>query len=218
MAISVGSIIQFKTFGLIRAQQIMNSWHYAVQAISPGSVVTVPSDLAYGFATKWREQFQPILANSYTFDRVEVEEVNGVAIGSYAYPAGTTGTLVQEAFPPQDAVSIQLLRGDRTTRHGWKRIAGIPETAAAAGLLTTSYQTLVQNAIRPMIYPATVPPLVTVDLLDSEGEDIGTVDLRAIIWGGNSPSFPTGRYQVVQGFDVKPDITTQNTRKVGRGS
>lgn len=217
MAIGVDSIIRFKNFHTFRGQQVLNVSFFRVTAIDPGAVVAVPSYLAKGWGELWWAQTSPQCDATLVYDRVEVDEVNGAAIGNYAYVGGQTGQVAGDAMPSFAAVSVQLLRGDRTTRHGWKRFAGVPESFCVDGALTSAAITAWQSVIRNLYMPTPVP-VVDVNLVDPGDEVVGTVSLRAIIWGGNDPSFPTGRYQDVAGFDVKGEVSTQNTRKIGRGS
>jgi hypothetical protein len=217
MAIGVSSIIRFKNFHRFRDQMILNVSYFEVLAVDPGSVVAIPSYLAKGWGVKWFEALAGNFNVGLAFDRVELDEVNGVDIGNYAYVNDETGVVPGEALPVQDAVSVQFLRGDRTTRHGWKRFGGVPETFQAGGELTSGAITQWTTDMQTLYFP-TLSPIVNVDLIDPGDDAIGSVGLRAIIWGGNSPAFPMGRYQPIEGILVKPNVSTQNTRKVGRGS
>lgn len=217
MAISPGSIIRFKNFHTFRDQEILNVSYFEVLAVDPGGVVAIPSYLAKGWGVKWFEALAGNFNVGLEFVRVEVDEVNGVDIGVYAYVNGEAGTVAGESMAPFDAVSVQFLRNDRTTRHGWKRFGAVPETFQAGGSLTSGAITQWTTDMQTLYYPNPVP-IVTINQLDPSDDVVGTVDVRAIIWGGNSPSFPMGRYQPIAGFQVKPELSTQNTRKIGRGS
>lgn len=217
MAIGAGSTIRFKVFQRLREQQILNVYFFDVLAVSPGLTVPQPSFLAASFGEEYLATLRPLQSNQLIYDRVEVDEVNGTAIGSFIYPDPSTGAVNAASLPPMNAISIQLVRGDRTTRHGWKRIAGIPETATDNGVVTPSLQESWKAALLPILLPEGVP-VKRFDMVNDGGVPAGYVDARLIIWGGNSPSFPMGRKQNVQSLDVKPNITTQNTRKVGRGA
>lgn len=217
MAIGVSSIIRFKNFHQFRNQQVLNVSYFLVMAVDPGSVVSVPSYLAKGWAWKWYEALSGNLTQNLLFDRVEVDEVGGTAIGTYAYQNGEAGTVPGESMSSFDAVSVQFLRGDRTTRHGWKRFAGVPESFQSAGVLTSGAVAQWNTDMSTLYYPSPVP-VVDVDLIDPADDVVGTVSLRAIIFGEHIGNPPGSRYQPIQGFEVKNELTTQNTRKIGRGS
>ena len=191
MAISPGSIIRFKNFHEFREQQILNVSFFEVLAVDPGSTVAVPSYLAKGWAIKWFETLAPSFNVGLTFERCEVDEVNGVDIGVYAYVNDEAGVVAGEALPVQDAISVQFLRGDRTTRHGWKRFGAVPETFQNGGALTAAAITDWTGNMQTLYFPSPIP-IVTVNLVDPSDDVVGTVDIRAIIWGGKLAQLPDG--------------------------
>lgn len=217
MAIGAGSTIRFKVFQRVRDQQVLNVFFFDVVDVDPGATVPIPSWLARSFAQQYFAKIRPLQSNQLTYDRVEVDEVNGLDIGSWTFPDPSTGAVAFAALPPQDAISVQFVRGNRTTRHGWKRFAGVPETSTDNGIVTPGLQASWTSVLHDALMPEGFPVL-RLDILNDEEEPAGFVDVRLIIWGGNDPGFPTGRKQNVVGFDVKPNISTQNTRKIGRGS
>lgn len=216
MAIGVSSVIGMKVFYAQRGQVLMNHFHFRVVALESGSVVSQPTNLARGFGVQFMALNRLWQSNALTYDRCEVEELNGTAIGVAPYSPGIVGAVAQEAMGPFVAVSVQKVRFDRTTRHGWIRLPGLPETSQVNGVINAPIVNQINDAIQGSLMPEGAPVLRVVQIND-EGDDSTWVDLRLIIWGGNSPAFPLGRYQDVSALDVKNETSTQNTRKVGRG-
>jgi len=111
---------------------------------------------------------------------------------------------------------MTLVRGDRTTRNGSKRFAGIGEISVANGVMSPALVGSWEAVGRELFLGEL--GVITVQMEDDEGTPLGENYLEPIIWGGNSPSFPLGRFQRVIGIRVNPNISSQNTRKRGRGA
>lgn len=136
-------------------------------------------------------------------ERVIVEDITtGLEFGTQTW--SWTGLDAGEALPPYVAYGIRLNRGSKVTRNGYKRIAGVPESAQSAG-------DLVQ---------------VTIDALEDLGEalfvgdvvvtlpDDRTFTFVPIIVGRNSLGQPDlTRTQNVQSITALTKTTSQNTRK-----
>ncbi len=208
MPIGPSSIIEARVFQRLQGQQVLNVCHFEV--LAEGSGVATLTAFAQPFAELWYDTFSGLQSNQLTYERVELLEVNGIDIDVYAWgtpPAGVQGGEILGTF---EAVSVQLIRGSRATRHGWKRFAGVTEPMALGGVLTGALQadyaaaaSTVFNSVVSLVDPITPSRYI---------------NMRGIIWGGNSPDYPLGRYSDIIGVQVKNLISTQNTRKIGRGS
>lgn len=218
MPVLPGDIIKFTVVGEQSGQQIVNTMHYVV--LGSDAPVTDPliTGLCAGFASLWRGLLVARMSLQFRWDRVLFEHVNGIEIGAYIFPAGQTGSNSAQMLPTFNAVGIQHVRGNRTTRHGYTRLGGITEGDVDNGVLTSAALIAFQNFASQFIRPVGAENILEFDILDDEGETINVLSCQNIIWGGNDPGYPTGRYQVPVGFDVRERITSQNTRKVGRGS
>lgn len=117
---------------------------------------------------------------------------------------GTTGTLVGDPMPPFVAWAFRLLRQQTNIRHGAKRYAGVSESSQSLGVATAEVMAALNNLADALGSDllgdtgAIYEPRIMRRLLDAEGHLIGYED------------FPFGLAQYVR-------ISTQNTRKFGRG-
>ena len=208
MAIGVGSIVEARLFQRMVNQQILNVQHYFITAME-----TVSDDLkdyAEPMFNLWENTLSPLQHSALTWERCELYEVNGLDFGIYATETPIPGALSGEVLPVFVAAKVQLVRQTRATRHGWKRVAGMAEASANGDTLTPTYRTNLQNAINAL-YPTTFT-------LDSvEFPATRSITFQPIIWGDNDPAYPQGRYSAIANAVVSDLMTTQNTRKRGRG-
>lgn len=208
MAIGPGSILEARVFQRLQGQQVLNVTHFEV--LEEGAGVTTLTGFAQPFGELWYELFSEVQSNLLTYERVELYEVNGIEIDTYSWPTPPAGVQGGELLGTFEAVSVQLLRGSRATRHGWKRFAGVTEPMAVGGVLTAGLQVDYAVAASTMFNSI-------VNLQDAVIPS-RFINVRAIIWGGNDPAYPLGRFSDIVSVQVKNLISTQNTRKIGRGS
>lgn len=218
MPVSAGDIIKFTVVGEQSGQQIVNTMHYLVLGSDAPVTDVQITGLCAGFGSLWRGLLSNRISVAFRWDRVLFEHVNGIEIGAYTFPANAIGGDATQMLPTFNAVGIQHVRANRVTRHGYTRIGGITEGDVDNGVLTSAALTTFQNFAAQFIRPVTGENILEFEILDGAEEVVNRLDAQNIIWGGNDPAYPTGRYQVPTGFDVRERITTQNTRKVGRGS
>lgn len=129
--------------------------------------------------------------------------------GSFAVPSGERqGT---RAAPPQAeltpsfaAVGVRLTVGTRTTRPGQKRLAGLAEEDLFGQAVHSGILSLV-NAWAAV---------VTEDMI--LGAPSALVTLRPVVVRRDVTGTPVA-HQPVTGYLVNPFVTTQVSRKVGRG-
>lgn len=204
MALTVDSILEHKMFANFAGQQVLNVTHYRVLALSAG--VTTLSGFAQPLGVDFSDAFTPYQSSALTYIRSELLEVNGVDIDTFAYAPGVTGLVSGDYLPVYNAYGIRLNRTNRLTRNGQKRIAGVPEANSANGALPSAIQTALATEADALF----AGDRVIVDPVDEDR----SMFLRAIIWGGNDPAYPLGRFQFISGVTVNNLITTQNTRKI----
>lgn len=159
--------------------------------------------------TSWRALI--VNYGSFTFDSVIVEELGGNSnFGEYAIPPaeqlGTRapGTL-GEWLPSYCAVGVRLAVGTRVTRPGQKRFPGLTEGDNSNGTITAAFQTLVG----------------AVAAVYSGSATLGAPALAEVIhpvvatFAPQNP-VPVASQRVI-GYLVNPVITSQVSRKIGRG-
>lgn len=138
---------------------------------------------------------------SVQFQSIRIDGItNPILFAEVPWTGG--GGVTGEAMPPFVAYSIRLLRGNKTTRMGFKRVPGVVENANQGGNITDTY-------------------LVDVELLASKfglpadfSDVVGSVRVEPVIVGRKRDGrFDTTRVQSVKGYQVVRTLTTQNTRK-----
>lgn len=208
MAIGVGSIVQHRFFQEYQGETLLNVQHYYITAM--GTLADDLQDYAQPMFLHWSEALAPGQSNLCFSRRSELYEVNGLAYGVYASPTNDPGEQVGEPEPSFLSVSIQQVRQSRATRHGWKRFGGITENQVSGQTLTGPGFSQWQSIAAELF-----PPILTLD--SQEFPETRYISFQPIIWGGNDPDFPEGRYSAISSYVVKNVVTTQNTRKSGRG-
>lgn len=208
MAIGPDSIIQCRFFQEYLGQEVLNVQYYYLIAME--TLADDLSDYCEPMFNLWRDALSPGQSNLLYYRRCELYEVNGLDYGIYASPTNQTGTQVGEPLPSFTSVSMQQVRQTRATRHGWKRFAGITENQVVGNTLTSPGLLTWQDIADGLFDGTFVLPSI-------EFPETRSLTLRPIIWGGNDPRYPFGRYSDISSVVVKNVVTTQNTRKVGRG-
>lgn len=209
MAIGVSSIIQARLFQRMEGSEILNVQHYIITAME--TLADDLADYAEPMFNLWENTVSGLQHSSITWERCELYEVNGLDFGIYAAPTPIPGALSGEVLPSFVAVKVQQVRQTRRTRHGWKRFAGIPEANVNGDTLTPTYRQNFQNAMNALF-----PTTITLDSV--EFPETRSITFQPIIWGGNDPEYFEGRYSAIANVVVSNIVTTQNTRKRGRGS
>jgi hypothetical protein len=204
MAIGAGSILVHKMFANLDGQQILNVQYYEVLS-TVGAVVTL-SGFALPFGEKFVNKFKPHQTTALAYIRTELYEVNGVEMDVYAFAPGVTGNASGDYLPTFNCYAIRQNRSTRITRNGQKRIAGVPESAQTNGVVAPATVNALANAAANL--------WVDEVLYDDDTQTGRQLYVQGIIWGGNSPQYPLGRYQIINSCTVNNRITSQNTRKI----
>jgi hypothetical protein len=209
MAIGPGSLLEISLNMVYLAQQCSMVFQYWVETY-PLGVSPVQTAEAW-----WNHVKVPTRALAQTslpipFRNVKIRELNDPA-GAYAtfdIPAGeqigTRSSGSGDNMPPYVGVGVQLVVGTRSTRPGQKRHPFVTEGDNIAGALQTSLNVLT----------STWAGVMTTNML--LGAPAATAQLRPIVTRKDNAGFVTA-YQDITGFLVNPNLTTQNSRKIGRG-
>lgn len=211
MAIAVNSIIEFSLNMDHLGSRLMNVYTYKV-AVLPGAV----SAVAYGEAwwnhvkTAYRALSQS--AAGPVFTSVLVRDLSDSAgeLAEYSIPtADRTGTrattAAPEALPNLNAVGMRLTVGTRVTRPGQKRIPFLTEADIAGDAVSATYVGLVQ----------TLGGVVSARAI--LGAPAAGVAIDPVIVSRDATGAVTAD-QVVIGYNVNPYVTSQVSRKRGRGA
>jgi len=191
--------------------QIRNVWQYRVTSGLPG--VTAVQVLE-GWWNHVKAQLRSIFPTSYTTAilTLELRELNNAAglLGGYGVsPAEQAGTRAPgagaEVMPFFNAASMRLNVGTRATRPGQKRFSCLVETDNVSGLLQASARTPIETMGAFMIASMTL------------GAPVATMTLQPIVTRKDAIGYVTA-YQPIDDVTVANYISTQNSRKVGRGN
>src|SRR5215813_4429139 len=198
---AVGDIYKIEAFGVMDGVQIINSYHYVRDG---SSGVPTFATIAEDFRSKVIDKVRAITVNQMVWNNLVLTDVDPTGAGFddvFGSPEG--GNVTDEALPPYSCWSFLLARTNRTTFNGHKRFAGVPETWQADGVISAGHTTAIGN------------------LATALGQSItdGTLVYKPCILSTILNGVPrtTPLVNLVSGVQFK-GITTQNTRKYGRGS
>lgn len=197
-----GDIIRITDRQTLLGQQVLNVYFYQLNPdgiFLPGYLDTI----APHFVEAVVDPILPLQAASLQHTEIYLENLtNGVDILTYntGFPLVGTNAGVQ-VMPPFVAYGFQLIREERTTRNGYKRVAGVPEDMVVDGVYSGS-PTLTDDVanglaadlvegLATLCNPVIVRHPITVPLVSPVIAHIGAAFFR--------------------------HIGTQNTRKFGRG-
>lgn len=208
MPLTEGSVVEILDEQTYDNSQVINSYHYEVESIT-GTPAT-PAEVGEAFWTLIGGNVRGLQNAALLHEQIRVEEVAGDRMyGQYIIPpgeqAGTRGG-GGDATASFIAYGITLQGETRQTKPGGKRIAGALETDVGAFgvLVTEAFDDLVDFA-ELLQQPLDV------------GESPNVTTLRPVIYRPPATPDPAVVNPIV-GFIAKTDITTQNTRKRGRGA
>jgi hypothetical protein len=210
MTIAGGSLLEITAIMQLDSSVLMNVWQYEV-----GTIVVVPTAAQIGEAWwnhvkgTYRALAETALAPSFT--SVKVLELNAPtgAYGEFAVPpaeqAGTRGSTAQpQNLPAFTAVGVRLTVSSRTTRPGQKRIPFATESDVAGRVVESAFVSLVEAHMDVMVTPITLgAPAAAVELFPVVVRKDGTGAVTA--------------HQLIEGYLVDPWVTTQVSRRYGRG-
>jgi len=211
MGIPNTSIVEILVQGLCLGQRWMNVFQYLI-ANPVGDTEPVALAAAWWNDVKASYRAMVVSTASSAFMSVVVRDLS-VPTGAYAewpIPGGEhagnrTTSELGDNMPPFTAFAVRLTVGSRVTRPGQKRFPFLNEVDNGAGLLVGDMGTLAASWAAIIAHEMTlgVPALLTV--------------LTPVICRKDAAGLVTA-HQPVTGYIVNPYITSQNTRKIGRGA
>lgn len=210
MTITTGSYCEITLNMLWLNQQSLNVFQYAVAVPgAPPGAVQIAEAWWLHVKAVYRALSAPGQGN--VFKTVRIRELNN-DVGDYAEydipladQAGVRGSSPGEPMPPFAAAGVRLVVGTRATRPGQKRLPFVYEVDSNAGVMQSALLTLMNSWAG----------LMTVQL--TLGAPAALTALTPIVCKKNSEGFVTDA-QDVTGYLINQNITTQNSRKIGRGA
>lgn len=211
MAIGLGGLVEISNRGTINGQQVMNVWQYRVGAF-PGTVTAAQLGEAWWNHVKTTLRAIPTTTAATAFQSVIVRDLSSLTgdYGEYAVPSGErAGTRAAGSEPSPlpvfNAAGVRLVVATRETRPGQKRFAGLTETDNDNGQLQTAALAAL-NA-----HFAVAVPNMTL------GAPAALVVLKSVVVRKGPDGLPVSSQDVV-GYVINPYMTSQVSRKIGRGS
>lgn len=202
---SVGDLIKITSCSKIFSQDACNTFYFLV-AVWTGAIEI--EDFLAVFQDLVLDPIAPQLSTALVPNFLEWRSLDNPA-EIVTIPGGFDGadgaTTAVASFA---AVSVRLFGETAVTRSGWKRIPGLTEDGLISGALNPGTLTAFQNWADDSLQLPVMAPAGT-------GAD---ATLIPVIVGRN----PDGSYNLsavnpVASAVVQSNLTTQNTRKIGRG-
>lgn len=210
MAIGAGSIIEIaiNMRGYGGGMQFLNVYQYNVNSWPLSVTAAQAAEAWWNHVKTTYRAIVPTTATDW-FRTVRITELNN-PVGDFAewdVPIGEqagTRTTSTESMPPFTAVGVRLLVGARSTRPGQKRFLPVTEQDNVNGVLQAGLRGVIVNLMN----------VLTADI--TLGAPAATVSLTPIVTRKNAAGTVTAQQQII-GYLVNNDLTTQNSRKFGRG-
>lgn len=210
MAIGIGVPLRITIRGVIQAQAFnLVCWYNTDGAAFLTATATGVGEAFWNdIKTVWRAAMEssPLLVTN----SILVSEPGPTgAFGEYPIPVGerqgtrTVGT--SDLLPSFNAAGIRLAVATRTTRPGQKRVPGALEVDQTNGAWVSGYMTLMNNLAPKFSSPITL------------GAPVATGVLIPIVTRVNPDTGDVDASQDVVGFVTNPYVTSQVSRKIGRG-
>lgn len=210
MAIEPGSLVNITVTTLSLNGLSLNSWDYE----AAGTVAAVPPiNIAEAWWNHVKAAYRGIYSTIYgpIFQSVRITELNNDAgaYAEYSIPlaerTGTRAGATGDAMPPFSAVGVRLTVGSRVTRPGQKRFGNLYEGDQVSGVL----QSGIVNAVNSLMAVMTTGMVL--------GAPAAAAGLLPIVGRRDRATGFVVAHQEIEGWLVNTNVTTQNTRKFGRG-
>lgn len=202
---TTGDVFRITMCAELFGQDVCNVFHYIVAAWT-GNVSL--EDVIDDFVTTVVTPVKAMQSSSLVYTMISIADAMSPEVyfeKPYTSAGGATST---PSLPSYAAVGFKLVRTDRTTRNGFKRFAGVIEGDVTANALTNpnlSGWTAIETAL-------------AADLTVS-GSGGGAATLApAIVRMSPLDPYQVSEVNLVSSAEVNANVTTQNSRKVGRGN
>lgn len=210
MALSTNDLIEIELHMIQSQQVVMNVFQYRFSEFEFG--VTLAQILPAWWShvkTTYRALAYATLGQA--FQKVVGRQLNAPTgeLAEFGIPEGEqtgtrTGQPVGEFMPVFNTSAVRLLVSTRATRPGQKRVPFLHEGDNSNGLLGTSMTALMTTWCNTMTSTMAL------------GAPAALTALEPIVTRKNAQGLVTA-HQLITGYLLSPYITTQNSRKIGRG-
>lgn len=200
---AIGDIYQLIDWQEFAGQHCLNIYYYQLSTAS--GAAPYAEDLATLFAAGPLVDIVEVQVSGLQHTQIVVtcpDDFSDFFTLPLVAPIGT-GTAGTEGLPPYAAGSIRLNRATRELRNGQKRFAGPPESAQTNGTVTTAYTTAMNTIAADLAANLT-------------GGSAGAVWVPRIVRKQRVPPYAITAHIGIAGAQFVA-LTTQNTRKIGRG-
>lgn len=211
MAINLGDYIEVVIEQRVASQQVLNVWTYQM---ATGDTAWDGAQIAEAFWEEVKSVQRALAAIVFgsVFESVRVRDITSSTgiLGEYAVPtAEQVGTRANPAAPSPlpnfNAAGVRLTVASRITRPGQKRLPYLTESDNETGSLVSAYVTLADDLLTTF---------TSAMLLELGGLELGLIPVVA----RRNNSGLVLAAQAITGYIINPFISSQNTRKIGRGS
>lgn len=200
MAVATTAVYKLIVEQTLESQQVRNVFWYRNENDLTGEGAALASEFADVMIDAWTD---------FTSQDLAINNIRVVEFGTENPDAvqavNDAGDVAGDRMPVFVAAVVRLNRATKSTRDGWKRFAGIPATDVADGVLSGTTLTNFQAFAA---------------LLDDDLAPTGAGIFEPIIV--NRASIDDGQlpvtYSTISSPGARSRLSTQNTRKVGRGA
>lgn len=204
MPYAINDIVQVTMTGISLNETTRNVFHYRVTDAN-GS--TTAQNLLEAFQNAVVAPLMNILSVDTEVRLLEIDNLtDGLSFGELPL-FSVEGNVAGSVMPSYVVVGYKLLRSSKITRNGFKRFSGVVEADVTGNLMTSTF---VNSAANQAVIDALGSEIVT-------GQAGVAASMFPVILGrrpGQTPPFVT---QDVAGVELQRNITSQNSRKPGRG-
>jgi hypothetical protein len=198
---AVGDIYNIVATGHMDLQLVINSYHYALNS---GSAPVTLNALAADFASVVIQPVRAIQTTAMLWESVLVQDVDPTGLAfTLTFSPAEAGNVSDESLPPFACWSFLMVRHNRSTFNGHKRFAAIPETWQSEGVISAGHTTAIGN----------VQTALAASINAGSGTYIPVIYSTIL----NGVLRATPLVNLIDSAQFK-GITSQNTRKFGRGS
>lgn len=213
MALGDGSLLEIALNMTWAAQRVMNIWTYEITE-QPGPDFTDGLALSEAWWNHVKAAYRALALNNQpaVFNSVRLTELNvaGGILSEWPIPAGEslgtrTPPTAAQILPTFNALGVRLSVPTRATRPGQKRFSFLVEEDNVNGSAGAPYLALINTLMAAASGSITLgaPAALTV--------------MRCIVPSRNDDGDVVS-HQAVSGFVINSVITSQTTRRFGRGS
>lgn len=215
----IGDLYLVTLFSTFRSQQLVNTFTYVQREAEPVGKTNAEA-LADGFELEFLAVDGNALRNAWISDQVDYQSLrvqnlfSPVDYYELSFASGTDGGATGDALPNYVSYSYRTQWLGGVVRRGFKRFAGVPETVNENGVIAAAAVTTLQ---------------ALEGSLESDIEESGSIYRPCIVkripyvtsGGSDAYRLPenAGEAVFVEGltWQLQLNLTTQNSRKIGRG-